>query len=70
MQNKNKYDLDGDGVLDQRELNKAMEEEAKNKRHREFTSTHPSTFRRIQLLKEIEEDMKHGGMGKDIYRHI
>ena len=70
MQNKNAYDLDGDGVLNERELKRAMEVEAKRKRHREFTSTHPSTFRRIQLLKEIEEDMKHGGLGKDIYRHI
>lgn len=70
MQNKNKYDLDGDGVLDERELNRAMEAEAKHKRHTEIMSTHPSTFRRIQLLKEIEEDLKHGGMGPDIYRHI
>jgi len=70
MQNKSKYDLDGDGVLDERELNRAMEQEAKHKWHREFTSTHPSTFRRIQLLREIEEDLKHGGAGPDMYRHI
>jgi heat shock protein HtpX len=71
MKNKNKYDLDGDGVLDERELKKAMEEQAKSGRARmEFMSTHPSTFKRIQLLKQIEEDMKHGGLGQDIYRHI
>jgi len=70
MQNRNAYDLDGDGVLDERELNLAMEAEAKRKRGREIMSTHPSTFRRIQLLKEIEEDIKHGGGGENIYRHI
>lgn len=71
MQNKEKYDLDGDGVLDERELRKAMEDQAKSGRSRlEFMSTHPSTFKRIQLLKQIEEDLKHGGMGEDIYRHI
>ena len=70
MKNKHAYDLDGDGVLNERELKRAMEAEAKRKRGFEIMSTHPSTFRRIQLLKEIEEDMKHGGMGKDIYRHI
>ena len=71
MRNKNKYDLDGDGVLDERELKKAMEDQAKSGRARmEFMSTHPSTFKRIQLLKQIEEVMKHGGLGEDIYRHI
>jgi heat shock protein HtpX len=71
MKNKNKYDLDGDGVLDERELRKAMEEQAKSGRARmEFMSTHPSTFKRIMLLKEIEEDLKHGGMGENIYKHI
>jgi len=71
MQNKHKYDLDGDGVLDERELRKAMEEQARSGRARmEFMSTHPSTFKRIMLLKEIEDDLKHGGVDKNIYRHI
>jgi heat shock protein HtpX len=71
MRNKNKYDLDGDGVLDERELRKAMEEQARSGRSRmEFMSTHPSTFKRIMLLMEIEEDMKHGGLGENIYEHI
>ena len=70
MQNKNKYDLDGDGVLDERELRLAMEEDAKKHRRTQIMSTHPSTFKRIQLLKEIEGDLKHGGMGKDIYKRI
>lgn len=70
MQNKNKYDLDGDGVLSERELRKAMEDDAKRHKSFQIFSTHPSTFARIQLLKEIEQDLKHGGMGKDIYSRI
>ncbi len=71
MQNKNKYDLDGDGVLDDRELQKAMEEQAKSGRARmEFMSTHPSTFKRILLLKQIETDIGHGGANANIYDHI
>ncbi len=73
MKNKNKYDLDGDGVLDERELKKAMEDQAKSGRSRmEFMSTHPSTFKRIMLLKQIEDDMKHGSpeMKQNIYRYI
>ncbi|MDO9537444.1 MAG: zinc metalloprotease HtpX [Thermoplasmata archaeon] len=70
MQNKRKYDLDGDGVLDERELRLAMEEDAKRHRSTQIFSTHPSTFKRIQLLKEIEGDLKHGGMGKEIYKRI
>ncbi len=71
MQNKNKYDLDGDGVLDEGELQKAMEEQAKSGRARmEFMSTHPSTFKRILLLKQIETDIGHGGANANIYDHI
>jgi heat shock protein HtpX len=70
MENKQKYDLDGNGVLDERELRLAMEEDAKKHRVTQIFSTHPSTFKRIQLLKEIEGDLKHGGMGKDIYKRI
>jgi heat shock protein HtpX len=70
MENKAKYDLDGNGVLDERELRLAMEEDAKKHRVTQIFSTHPSTFKRIQLLKEIEQDLKHGGMGKDIYKRI
>lgn len=70
MENKAKYDLDGNGVLDERELRLAMEEDAKKHRFVSIMSTHPSTFRRIQLLKEIEGDLKHGGMEKDIYKRI
>ncbi|MCK4757969.1 MAG: M48 family metalloprotease [Thermoplasmata archaeon] len=71
MQNKNKYDLDGDGVLDERELQKAMEDQARSGRARmEFMSTHPSTFKRIMLLKQIETDLGHGAIDKNIYKYI
>jgi hypothetical protein len=54
------FDLDQDGVLDERELVKAMETEAK--RHRleglhAALSTHPPTYKRILLLKELEKEV-------------
>jgi heat shock protein HtpX len=66
--NAKKYDLDGDGVLDENELEKAMHEEA----HSGFgnsiasmLSTHPPTFKRILALKEMEKEMKKGTIRKD-----
>ncbi|MDR0798052.1 MAG: M48 family metalloprotease [Nitrososphaerota archaeon] len=62
IENKNKYDLDKDGVLDEHELQLAMEKEA----HDTWTqlnslfATHPPTFKRILLLKEIEKEMDTG----------
>jgi heat shock protein HtpX len=70
MENRRKYDLDGDGVLDEKELMLAMEDDAKRHRFSEVRSTHPPTFRRIQNLKEMERDLKHGGIGGDIYSRI
>ncbi len=63
---KSQYDLDGDGVIDEYELEKAMEAEAKSKwrRGNELFSTHPPTFRRILQLKQIEEELRaSGGVG-------
>ncbi len=62
MQNKNKYDLDNDGVLDERELQLAMEKEAHNtwSQLNSIFATHPPTFKRIQLLKQIENEMSTG----------
>lgn len=73
MQKKHQYDLDGDGVLDEYELEKAMEAEAKSRwsSWNELGSTHPPTFKRILQLKQIEEEVKASGeMSGNIYKHI
>jgi heat shock protein HtpX len=83
---KEKYDLDRDGVLDERELELAMDEEEKQLEGggRTFNylqrgwrkinlsfSTHPRTYERILLLKEIENEMASGDYtDKRVYKHI
>ena len=73
MDKKEEYDLDHDGVLDERELELAMEKEAKStwKTINSWFSTHPPTFRRILLLHEIEEEMQSGKYASDrVYAHV
>lgn len=73
LENKNKYDLDNDGVLDERELELAMEQEAASTwaQGGGLFSTHPATFRRILLLKEIEQEMNSGNYSSsEVYRHV
>ena len=73
MENKNKYDLDNDGVLDERELQLAMEKEAKDTwtQLNGMFATHPPTFKRILLLKEIEKEMDTGKYANDkMYNHV
>lgn len=73
MENKNKYDLDQDGVLDERELQLAMEKEAHSTwvQMNSLFATHPPTFRRIQLLKEIETEMDTGKYANNkMYTHV
>jgi Zn-dependent protease with chaperone function len=73
MRKKSKYDLDKDGVLDERELELAMEKEAKSTwvTINSWFSTHPPTFKRILLLREIEREMTSGRyMDKRIYAHV
>jgi heat shock protein HtpX len=62
MDKKEEYDLDHDGVLDEKELEQAMEKEAKSTwaRMNSWFSTHPPTFKRILLLEEIDEEMSSG----------
>jgi heat shock protein HtpX len=73
MENKSDYDLDKDGVLDERELELAMEKESKSTwvTMNSWFATHPPTFKRILLLQEIEEEMKTGRYTSDrVYAHV
>jgi len=73
MSRKEEYDLDKDGVLDERELQLAMEKEAKStwSKINTWFSTHPPTFKRILLLSEIEREMETGRYTSDrVYNHV
>ncbi|MGQ9538090.1 MAG: M48 family metalloprotease [Candidatus Bathycorpusculaceae bacterium] len=73
MVKKEEYDLDKDGVLDERELELAMEREAKStwEKINTWFSTHPPTFKRILLLREIEKEMETGNFTSNrIYEKI
>lgn len=73
MDQKSKYDLDRDGVLSQRELEAAMEQEAKSswRKVSELFMTHPPTYKRILLLREMEQDMNTGTFQQsNIYQHV
>jgi len=70
---KQEYDLDRDGVLDQKELELAMEKEAKSRwlTINRWFQTHPATFQRILLLREIENEMTTGKYStKRVYAHV
>jgi heat shock protein HtpX len=72
--NKDKYDLDGDGVIDENELHLAMADESNRSAWDRFgglLSTHPPTFKRILALKDMERDMEKGTVGRDhIYEKV
>jgi len=73
LQRKAEYDLDKDGVLDERELELAMEREAKSRWTTVNTwfTTHPATYQRILLLREIGKEMATGRYGSDrVYAHV
>ena len=73
MDKKDEYDLDHDGVLDERELELAMEKEAKStwSKLNSWFSTHPPTFKRILLLTEIEGEMQSGTYTSDrVYARV
>ena len=73
MESKSDYDLDRDGVLDERELQLAMEKEAKSTwaTMNSWFGTHPPTFKRILLLREIEQEMETGKYTTDrVYAHV
>ena len=62
MANENVYDLNKDGVLDERELELAMEKEAESRwmKMNSLFATHPPTYKRILLLKQIEKEISTG----------
>jgi heat shock protein HtpX len=73
MRNKDDFDLDKDGVLDERELQLAMERESRStwKQLNSLFATHPPTFKRILLLREIENEMATGKYTTDrVYAHV
>jgi len=73
MEKKEEYDLDHDGVLDERELELAMEKEANSTwaKMNSWFSTHPPTFRRVLMLREIETEMESGKYSSDrVYAHV
>ena len=73
LEHKNQYDLDHNGVLDEHELELAMEQEAKSRWHSINTAfaTHPPTYRRILLLRQIEQDIASRGLDSaNIYAKI
>lgn len=73
MQKKDAYDLDRDGVLDERELTLAMERESSSTwvKLNNLFATHPPTFKRIMLLREIENEMSSGQYTTErMYVHV
>jgi len=73
LRRREEYDLDKDGVLDERELELAMEREAKSTwtTINTWFATHPPTFQRILLLREIDKEMTSGRYTSErIYAHI
>jgi heat shock protein HtpX len=73
IENKNQYDLDHNGILDEHELELAMQQEAKSRwgSVNEAFSTHPPTYKRILLLRQIEQDILSRGLqAQNIYAKI
>jgi heat shock protein HtpX len=72
MEHVNQYDLNKDGVLDEHELELAMEQEAKSRwgnMNRAF-ATHPPTYKRLQLLRQIDQEIQSRGVQTaNIYEH-
>jgi len=65
------WDLNKDGEIDEYELRKAMEHEAKShwRRANELFATHPPTFKRILVLEELEHEFDTGRMPDNIYKY-
>ena len=73
MQHVNQYDLNRDGVLDEHELELAMEQEAKSRWStlNSAFATHPPTYKRLQLLRQIDQDIQSRGvLPSNIYAQV
>ncbi|MDD5318181.1 MAG: M48 family metalloprotease, partial [Candidatus ainarchaeum sp.] len=73
MRHRGEFDLDGNGVLDERELEAAMSAEAKStwSKMNELFSTHPTTYKRIILLKGIAREIRTSSFSEeDAYRLV
>jgi Zn-dependent protease with chaperone function len=73
LRRKEEYDLDKDGVLDEKELELAMEREAKSRwtTINTWFATHPATYQRVLLLREIDKEMVSGQYSSErMYVHI
>ena len=73
MAHKDEYDLDRDGVLDERELQLAMEKQASSTwvKINELFSTHPTMYKRIILLKNIEKELEKASIREEeVYRLV
>jgi heat shock protein HtpX len=73
MRQKSNYDLDHDGVLDEHELELAMEQEARSRWSsvNEMFATHPPTYKRLLLLKQIDQEISsRGQQSSNIYSRI
>ena len=73
MKRKSQYALDNDCELHERELEHAMEKEAASTwaQANGLFSTHPATFKRILLLREIEQEMNTGQYSSNkMYNHV
>src|SRR3990172_5718552 len=73
LRQKSKFDLDRNGVLDEHELGLAMQEEARTRWRsvNEAFSTHPPTYRRLLLLRQIDQEISSRGLEtRNIYSQI
>jgi Zn-dependent protease with chaperone function len=74
VKNKSKYDLDGDGVIDEHELELAMQDEAGRGAWDSFGglfATHPPTYKRILALKDMQKDFDTGQINEaNVYEKV
>jgi heat shock protein HtpX len=73
MEHVNRYDLNKDGVLDEHELELAMEQEAKSRwgSLNGAFATHPPTYKRLLLLRQIDQDIQSRGVQTtDMYARV